>query len=537
MRPNLIPSVRRMRPTDAGNTSKSDPELAGGQPRRPFFASFVQPGPNRRRALIGWLPFAIGLMVVVAVGILTARQVLVNQRHNERVEHTLTVIMVATSLEGALTEANSTQRGLLLTAHPAFRTRYEDARLRTRALLQQLQELVADNPAQQARLARLAPLLRARMAEFERVDALIRDGDLAGGGRRALIAMEQTTDVRNMLGMVTAAERGLLAKRRAAAERSGDALMALSVGGLTIAALLVGLSIAALRRRAAELERAGSDVQLLNDELESRVASRTAALGEANEEIRRFAYIVSHDLRSPLVNIMGFTAELAVVQKQAAAVLEREGNVAEAAERQAILVDMPEALGFIRASTVRMDRLIKAILNLSRLGRRALTPEDIDLGALFASLAVTLRSQMEATDTELEMDPLPPIRSDRLALEQLFGNLLDNAIKYLRPDVPGRLHVSARSLGPSIEVTVADNGRGIAAADQDRVFELFRRAGSQDRAGDGVGLAHVRALVRRLGGRIRLESRLGEGSRFLVELPRDIGNSPVTIENGDGDEQ
>jgi signal transduction histidine kinase len=115
---------------------------------------------------------------------------------------------------------------------------------------------------------------------------------------------------------------------------------------------------------------------------------------------------------------------------------------------------------------------------------------------------------------------LPSIVSDRLALEQIFSNLLDNALKYRKKDVPGRVEVRGRSTASQLIYEVEDNGRGIDPKDHERVFDLFRRAGEQDRPGEGIGLAHVRALVRRLGGNMSLKSELGQGSTFVVALPR-----------------
>ncbi len=117
---------------------------------------------------------------------------------------------------------------------------------------------------------------------------------------------------------------------------------------------------------------------------------------------------------------------------------------------------------------------------------------------------------------------LPVVLSDRLALEQVFGNLIDNAVKYLKPGRPGRIRISSHEEASRVTIEVADNGRGIAEQDHERVFELFRRSGVQDQSGDGIGLAHVRALVRRLGGDITVSSRLGEGSVFRVRLPRTL---------------
>ncbi|MCJ2073636.1 ATP-binding protein [Methylobacterium sp. J-030] len=241
-----------------------------------------------------------------------------------------------------------------------------------------------------------------------------------------------------------------------------------------------------------------------------------AELRESNEEIQRYAYIVSHDLRAPLVNVMGFTSELEATRLDMRAALDGHPQ----AER--IDTDFEEALGFIKAAVNRMEGLIAAILKLSREGRRQFRPERLDMTALLQGLADANRHQAEAARAVVTIAPdLPPIVADRLAIEQIFGNLLDNAIKYLDPSRPGRIAVTARSAGPrGICFSVTDNGRGIAERDHARVFELFRRSGTQDRPGEGIGLAHVKALVRSFGGRIEIRSQLGEGTTFNVTLPR-----------------
>ncbi|HZD88478.1 MAG TPA: ATP-binding protein, partial [Pseudolabrys sp.] len=110
--------------------------------------------------------------------------------------------------------------------------------------------------------------------------------------------------------------------------------------------------------------------------------------------------------------------------------------------------------------------------------------------------------------------------SDPLALQQIFSNLVDNALKYRRPEVPLQLEIDGRATATHAIYEVKDNGRGIDPRDHQRVFELFRRAGQQDQPGEGIGLAHVRALVRRLGGNMRLSSELGQGSVFTITLPK-----------------
>ena len=276
--------------------------------------------------------------------------------------------------------------------------------------------------------------------------------------------------------------------------------------------------------RTAALRETEDELRATNRNLESIVDTRVGELRVANDEIQRFAYIVSHDLRAPLVNVLGFTSELDAIRADLVIFL---GEVEAAAprlvtvdRRLAIEEDLPEALGFIRSSTQKMDRLINAILKLSREGRRTLTPETIDIAALVTAQGESLSAQLSAKDATLAIEgEIPPLVSDRLAIEQILGNLIENAVKYLSPARPGRIVVSGRPDGPMLRYDIADNGRGIVAKDLERVFELFRRSGEQDTRGEGIGLAYVRNLVRRLGGDVSVASEFGVGSTFTVTVP------------------
>ncbi|HMO30002.1 sensor histidine kinase [Enterovirga sp.] len=332
------------------------------------------------------------------------------------------------------------------------------------------------------------------------------------------------------------------------ADLEAPVLRSLAVLGLTVAAsaalsiwlaLFVGRRItrpiAALARTAAALGR-GEKIEPLTSRLaeanqvgrvlvsaSTHLREREDDLREANGELQRFAYIVSHDLRSPLVNIMGFTAELEALRGDLfarLAELRRAVGEAGSAGDDALAADFDEAIGFIKTSISKMDRLINAILSLSRAGRREFHPERIDMDALIRTILASLATQAETAGASVAAKPLPSIVSDRLALEQIFSNLVDNALKYLREDVPGRIEIIGRARGASLVYEIRDNGRGIEEKDLERVFDLFRRSGVQDRPGEGIGLAHVRALVRRLGGTITLASEPGRGSVFTVTLPR-----------------
>jgi signal transduction histidine kinase len=180
--------------------------------------------------------------------------------------------------------------------------------------------------------------------------------------------------------------------------------------------------------------------------------------------------------------------------------------------------DIPEALGFIETAVTRMDRLIAAVLQLSRLGQQALRLEPVDTARLVQDTLRTLAHQITQRQVQVRLGPLPVVQADALALSQIFGNLLANAVTYLDPSRPGALAITATQHPAQTVFVVQDNGRGIAAADIPHVFEPFRRVGRQDVPGEGMGLAYVRTLVRRHGGEITCQSTLGVGTTFTFTL-------------------
>jgi signal transduction histidine kinase len=299
------------------------------------------------------------------------------------------------------------------------------------------------------------------------------------------------------------------------------------LGAIAIVAIMVAVLLV-IRRYVQEIVAARAELESVNAGLEDRVKERTEDLIQANQEIQRFAYIVTHDLRAPLVNIMGFTSELESALKSINGYFKEEGGLVRDDVRQSAMLavdeDLPEAIGFIRTSTRKMDNLINAILKISRDGRRPLKPERIDLQSLIKASADVIQHQVLDADGEVSVKvAVRNFISDQFSLEQVLGNLFDNAVKYRDPKRPLSLSVNAYSINRfTIGIDVTDNGRGIAAEDHERVFELFRRSGAQDSPGEGIGLAHVRSLIRNMGGDIHVKSELGKGTTFMIRLPVDL---------------
>jgi PAS domain S-box-containing protein len=255
---------------------------------------------------------------------------------------------------------------------------------------------------------------------------------------------------------------------------------------------------------------------------EEQLEHYSRELAQSNEELKRFAYIVSHDLRAPLVNLKGFAAELrSALEAVHAAVEPLLPHMAEqqrAAVHTAFDEDIPEALGFIDTSVTRMDHFIGALLKLSRLGRAELNLEPIDMEALVRETLETLAHRIEERKISVTIGPLPEVIADRTSMEQIMTNILNNAVLYLDPSRPGEIEISGKSHDDFVTFRVRDNGRGIAPQDMDKVFAPFRRAGKQDVPGEGMGLAYVQTLVRRHDGRIWCESELGAGTTFTFMI-------------------
>jgi len=246
-----------------------------------------------------------------------------------------------------------------------------------------------------------------------------------------------------------------------------------------------------------------------------------AELEDKSKEMKQLLFIASHDLRSPLVNIQGFTREIKQSLQQVRSVLEEEDIPSAVKEKLAAPIEegIANSLSYILASSSKIDTLLTGLLKLSRLGQVAITIEKLNMSKLIAEVVDDCEFLTKEAGVKLEVGKLPPCQGDRAQINQVFSNLIGNALKYPDPERPGIIRVSGGKKDSKAIYTVEDNGIGIAPEHQETVFQIFQRVDPTASSGEGLGLTIVRRILDRHGGKVWLESEPGRGSRFHVSLP------------------
>ncbi len=493
----------------------------------------------RRRTL--WQVGLLSAGFFVLVSISAASIFLVDRARSDSswVTHTVEVENQISLTQLQMRRGESAIRGYLLTGQDKYIEDFNESDHQLSPALLRLREITGDNPVQQRALDVIQPLSEQWFDDFRQALAMARDGRIEEA--KQLLANSASNDglnkIRDVANDMRAEEDRLFKLRTQSADQSQSLAAIVTTTGSGLVIALAGASLFLVRRSSRARDDAEQLLREHNVNLEAAVDERTSDLREANQEIQRFAYIVSHDLRSPLVNIMGFTSELEELRSDIFGRIARYSRAAAATpalpepigesdpdkdlsdEDRKLSEEFSEALGFIKSSIGKMDRLISAILNLTREGRREFKPVAIDTRELVEEIVSTLAHQSSEAGAQIRVEPLPNLVSDRLSMEQIFSNLIENALKYLRTGVPGDIAIRGRHKLGFVIFEITDNGRGIDPKDHERIFDLFRRAGTQDKPGQGIGLAHVRTLIRRMGGTIQVASEPGKGSTFTIALP------------------
>jgi len=243
-------------------------------------------------------------------------------------------------------------------------------------------------------------------------------------------------------------------------------------------------------------------------------------LAEKTGQFEQIIYVTSHDLRSPLVNIQGFTKELEESFQQVHQILDSSDVPSPIKKNLAPILgeDIPHAFQYILASSSKMNSLLSGLLRLSRLGRDILNIQRLDMNKLMSEVVSSFEFQIREAGVTVNVEELPPCYGDETQLNQVFSNLLDNALKFLNPERPGIVRISGVAEKGRVIYYVEDNGIGIADKDREKIFEIFCRLDPDADVGEGLGLTIVRKILDRHGGKIWVESEPGKGSKFFVSL-------------------
>jgi len=261
------------------------------------------------------------------------------------------------------------------------------------------------------------------------------------------------------------------------------------------------------------------------------VEERTEELVRANKELEDFTYIVSHDLKAPLVNIQGFSKRLEAVCNRVVQELKEiypEVDGGDLKERLGGLIDemekkVPQSLDFIFKGVGRMSSMVEDLLHLSRLSTRPVPRTDVDISELVQEVLGTMRYQIESRGIEVKLGQLPVVYCEGSRIKEVFSNLISNAIMYIGEDNPSpRIEIGYRDEGDHHLFFVRDNGIGISKEDQEKIFRIFTRLGEARPEGHGMGLAFVKKIVERHGGRIWVESEKGKGSTFYFTVSKHL---------------
>jgi signal transduction histidine kinase len=273
---------------------------------------------------------------------------------------------------------------------------------------------------------------------------------------------------------------------------------------LLVLQLLLGIKIE---------RRVGLSAQQLQATLEE--------LHRKNTEVEKFVYIVSHDLRAPLVNMLGFVRELEESCKRLKAVIQSSPHWEQCWRVVSPILegDIAGALHYISASTSKFERLINALQDLSRRGQQVYQPVRLNVWELATSVAASFQQAITEAGAAVEIGALPAVTADATALGQVFSNLIGNALKYRSPDRPLKIELGGQVEAEMVHYWVRDNGLGIPEFGKAKLFQVFQRFHREHAEGEGMGLAIAHRIVERHGGKIWAESREGEGTTFHFSLP------------------
>lgn len=465
--------------------------------------------------------FLIAILLLIVNGVVSYQSVNTLIQNNELVNHTEDVLERLQELRTMLVQVESDARGYMLTGDSVYLEAYRSVRDDIPAKINGLKTLTADNQSHQGKFPALEKAVESRIELLEEyigrrdtqgINSIVHSGQTSEGKLRM-------DAVRSAVAEIASDERSLLVARIDESKLSGERTrFTFVVANTVLLALLIlvfYLTIRDIRERRSNEER----LQIARDRLEERVIERTAELNTLNTELQRsnrelqdFAFVASHDLQEPLRKIQAFGDRLRT---------KHESQLNEEAR---------DYLSRMHGAAGRMHTLINDLLTFSRVTTKAQPFAPTDLNEVVRDVLSDLEVRLQDNEGRVEVGDLPMIDADAVQMRQLFQNLIGNAVKFHRPNVPPIIDVKGTISGngndqaninkKELTLTVGDNGIGFDEKYLDRIFTPFQRLhGRNEYEGTGIGLAVCRKIVERHGGSLTARSKPGEGSTFIAVLP------------------
>jgi signal transduction histidine kinase len=409
--------------------------------------------------------------------------------------------------------------------------------------IDELRALVRDNTSQQPRIDKIAKQSQTFIDWLVAQERLNQSGergkalDELDRGARLLEELRATTDL--VLGEEARLDADRMVRLRRSAARQVWTLVG---GGVALLGATLVLALLFLNRVIKRLAVLRDNARLFatgkvlkrpltgRDEIalvDGAFHEMATSLDQQRQENEMFVYSVSHDLRSPLINLQGFSEELSLSCRDLEDLFRHDG-IPSAVRRDGLKLlteNIADSIRYIQTAVGRLARIIDALLRLSRAGRVEYQFQTLGLAPIVQKIVDALHDTITHKKAELVVGELPPAWGDPTAVEQVFANLIGNAVHYLDPARSGRIEIGSSDDSPAGKVPgfhvyyVKDNGLGIPEAYHQRVFTAFSRLQANVPQGEGVGLALVRRMVERHGGKLWLESAAGAGTTFFVALP------------------
>jgi signal transduction histidine kinase len=455
----------------------------------------------RNKATLG---IGLALLAFASIGVFSYNNAIQEENDREWVTHTHLVLENIDSVMIHLTDAETGQRGFILTGEDSYLQPYWQGRSHTAEGLRSLREFTADNPVQQHNLDRLEPMVTAKFEELQdRIDVRKQRGLNAGvAAVNEGLGKNLMDNIRELVQTMRQEEVTLRQRRLEVASAASRRTRRVIILGNVLALLFLAIAGFVIQKEMGARKRGQDEIKRLNQDLEGRVEQ----LVSANRELDAFTHSLAHDLRAPLRHMHGF-AELL-----------REAWYDKFDE------DGRHFLGKILVSSKEMGMLVDDLLNFSRLARVEVQASPVDPRELVDRARQELEPEIGSRIVTWEIAPLPSVRADPSLLYQALFNLLANAVKYTRKCTAARIEVGCidgdGDGGDNVTLFVRDNGAGFDMQYVEKLFRVFQRLHrAEDFEGTGVGLANVRRIIERHGGRVWAEGSLGHGATFYLSLP------------------